>query len=51
MVNDNPSGEKIIKTKDGKGTGDRVYQTAGGRWWIKWDGKTRTGQDIKRLYF
>jgi hypothetical protein len=38
---------KIIREEEGKGTGDRLYQTEDGRWWEKWDGKDRTGQEVR----
>lgn len=39
----------IVRTKLGRGTGDEHYQTADGRWWDKWDGTERTGQEVRRL--
>jgi len=52
MVNDNPNTDSVvIMTRSGPGTGDKVYQTSDGRWWKRWDGKVKTGQEVRKLYF
>ena len=38
----------IIREKAGVGTGDRLWQTADGRWWKNWDGTVKTGEEVRR---
>ncbi len=38
---------KIIREKMGRGTGDRLLQTEDGRWWERWDGVVKTGEEIR----
>ncbi len=40
----------IVRTEYGPGTGDEKVQTTDGRWWVKWDGIDRTGQELKELH-
>ena len=49
MVNDTDGYDQVIKTKLGSGTGKEYYKTADGRWWEKWDGEIRTGQELRNL--
>lgn len=43
------AGSQIVREKSGSGTGDIDYQTADGRWWQKWDGTVKTGQQVDHI--
>ena len=46
MTNNDDSSYTIIRRVDGEGTGDRMLQTADGRWWVPSDGQIETGYEI-----
>jgi len=41
----------IVNTRMGPSTADVEYQTVDGRWWKKWDGIVKTGQEVRQLKF
>lgn len=41
--------DKVVRIELGEGTGDEYCQTADGKWWEKWDGVTRTGQELRLI--
>lgn len=49
MVYNEDYSDVIVRTELGPGTGDELYQTADGQWWHDWDGKIRTGQEVRKL--
>lgn len=49
MVNDEDYSDVIVRTELTGRTGEERWQTADGRWWRKWDGIVRTGQEVKEL--
>jgi hypothetical protein len=38
---------KIIREIAGRGTGDRLLQTEDSRWWERWDGIVKTGEEVR----
>lgn len=49
IANEDYSG-LIVRTELGSQTGDEIHQTADGRWWSKWDGTIRTGEELRRVW-
>lgn len=47
MVGNGDTRLKIVREKAGRYTGDRYLQTEGGRWWKRWDGYVKTGEEVK----
>ena len=47
MVNNGYNSLKIVRTELGEGTDEQHYQTEDGRWWEKWDGHDRTGEETR----
>lgn len=47
MVGNGNTSLKIVRTELGEKTGEEHYQTEDGRWWEKWDGVDRTGEEVR----
>ena len=53
MVNDTGRNvnNSIIRQEYGPGTGDERFQTADGKWWVKYEGQEiGTGDEVRQLY-
>ena len=46
----NENGLIVVRKVLGIGTGDVLLQTTDGRWWRKWKGNIRTGEDVCTYY-